>query len=176
MKQIRSLSPKEIEAFNAALESLVQPSIYYDSVATETARSFCRQQTSSRVTISLKRGQKIVREGDTITPEVLSQIAAIRSYSHSTRQVNRFFGLLALISALFWVAWKFIQHNQVGTRLALSAEKTFALVRFYRHRPDGFDGDIFPHRRIYRRAESESAAQRPDALGVCDSVCVRKPC
>ena len=35
-----------------------------------------------------------------------------------------------LISALFWVAWKFIEHNQVGSRLALSTEKTFALFGF----------------------------------------------
>jgi cyclic-di-AMP phosphodiesterase PgpH len=82
------------------------------------------------VTISLKRTQKIADGGDIITPEILSKIAAIRSYSQTSRQINRFFGLLAIISALFWVAWKFIQHNQVGTRLTLSEEKTFALFGF----------------------------------------------
>ncbi len=129
LEAIRSLSTKEIEAFYTATEMLVEPSVSYDSAATESARESAANQIPP-VTISLKRTQKIVDGGDIITPEVLSKISAIRSYSQSSRQVNRFFGLLAIISALFWVAWKFIQHNQVGTRLTLSEEKTFALFGF----------------------------------------------
>lgn len=129
LETIRSLSTKEIEAFYTATEMLVEPSVSYDSAATESARESAANQIPP-VTISLKRTQKIVGGGDIITPEVISKISAIRSYSQSSRQVNRFFGLLAIISALFWVAWKFIQHNQVGTRLTLSEEKTFALFGF----------------------------------------------
>ncbi|MCY7346588.1 MAG: HDIG domain-containing protein [Pyrinomonadaceae bacterium] len=127
--QIRSLSPKEVEAFDAALAPLIQPSIIYDGVATDNARQSI-EKTVPPVTISLKRGQTIVREGDTITPSVLSQISAIRSYSDSTRRLNRFFGLLALVCALFWIAWKFIEHRGVMPRLVLSEEKTFALFGF----------------------------------------------
>jgi putative nucleotidyltransferase with HDIG domain len=65
-----------------------------------------------------------------ITDKTMSQIAAIRSYSDSSRQINRFFGLLALISALFWVAWKYIQHRGMVSRIVLSEEKTFALFGF----------------------------------------------
>lgn len=126
---IKSLSPKEFEAFYTATESMVEPSVFYDSVATDNARETAANQIPP-VTISLKRTQKIADSGDIVTPEVLSKIAAIRSYSQSSRQINRFFGLLAIISALYWVAWKFIQHNQVGTRLTLSEEKTFALFGF----------------------------------------------
>jgi putative nucleotidyltransferase with HDIG domain len=126
---IKSLSPKETDAFYTATETLVEPSVYHDSVATESARESAAGQIAP-VTISLKRTQKIADGGDIITPEILSKISAIRSYSQTSRQINRFFGLLAIISALFWVAWKFIQHNQVGTRLTLSVEKTFALFGF----------------------------------------------
>jgi putative nucleotidyltransferase with HDIG domain len=129
LRQITSLSEKEIEAFNAALSPLIQPSVSFDSVATQSARRNVEESVQP-TTISLKRSQKIVDEGDIITTEALSQIGAIRNYSTSTRNVNRFFGLLALISALFWVAWKFIQHNQAGGRLVLSAEKSFALFGF----------------------------------------------
>jgi putative nucleotidyltransferase with HDIG domain len=129
LKQIKSLSEKEVEAFNAALSPLIQPSIVYDSVQTASAQEMMTKSVEPLM-IQLKRGQTIVREGDTITPQALSQINAIRSYSTSNRQTNRFFGLLVLISALFWVSWKFIQHNQVGSRLSLSAEKTFALFGF----------------------------------------------
>jgi putative nucleotidyltransferase with HDIG domain len=129
LKQIKSLSEKEVEAFNNALSPLIQPSISYDSVKTESERDRIVKSIEP-VTISLKRDQNVVHSGDIITRDDLREIAAIRSYSESTRQANRFFGLLVLISALFWVAWKFVEHNQVGSRLSLSAEKTFALFGF----------------------------------------------
>ena len=129
LQKIKSLSPAEVEAFNAALEPLIQPSVVYDSAATDNGRESVEKNIPP-VTISLKRGQTIVREGDTITPSVLSQIAAIRSYSDSTRRLNRFFGLLVLITALFWVAWKFIEQHGNAARVTLSAEKTFALFGF----------------------------------------------
>ncbi|MDQ3181532.1 MAG: HDIG domain-containing protein [Acidobacteriota bacterium] len=126
LKQIRSLSETEAEAFNAALAPLIQPSVVFDAVATNNAREAIAKSVSP-ITVSLKRSQKIVGEGDMITPNTLAQIAAIRDYSTSTRQLNRFFGLLALISALFWVAWKFIQHRGMVSRIVLSEEKTFGL-------------------------------------------------
>jgi putative nucleotidyltransferase with HDIG domain len=129
LKQIKSLSEKEIEAFNLALAPLIQPSVSYDAVQTENAQEGFSKSVQP-VTISLKRGQPAVREGDIVTQDDLREIGAIRNYSNSTRQINRFFGLLVLISALYWIAWKFIQHNQVGSRLQLSAEKTFALFGF----------------------------------------------
>ena len=98
----------------------------YDAAATEEARRGVAESVR-RSKISLKRSQKIADEGDVITPEILSKIAAIRNYSTSTRQLNRFFGLLVLISALFWAAWKFIEHRGPATRLALSEQKTFGL-------------------------------------------------
>ena len=35
-----------------------------------------------------------------------------------------------IITALFWVAWKFVQHRGYVTRLALSEERTYALFGF----------------------------------------------
>ncbi len=129
LQQIKSLSEKEVDAFHSALAPLIQPSVVYDAVQTETARNELSKSVE-KVTVSLQRGQTVVREGDRITPQALAQINAISSYKTSNRQVNRFIGLLLLISALFWVAWKFIKHNQIGMRLALSEEKTFALFGF----------------------------------------------
>lgn len=129
LRQIRSLSETEVQAFNSALAPLIQASVVFDSVLTEKARETIANSVEP-VTISLKRGQTIAREGDTITPNVLSQISAIRNYSSSTRNVNRFFGLLILISSLFWTAWKFIQHRGTVPRLTLSEERTFALFGF----------------------------------------------
>lgn len=38
LNQIRSLSEKEVAAFDSALAPLIQPSVIYDSAATENAR------------------------------------------------------------------------------------------------------------------------------------------
>jgi putative nucleotidyltransferase with HDIG domain len=127
--QIKSLSEKEVEAFNSALSPLVQPSVIFDSTATESSRAAAASNIQP-IVISLKRGEKVADEGAKITPDTLSKVAAIRNYSSSTRQVNRFVGLLILISGLFWAAWKFIQHRGIVPRLALSPEKTFALFGF----------------------------------------------
>ncbi len=129
LTEIRSFSPKEVEAFNAALGPLVQPSIIYDSSATENARRIVAESVQP-LTISLKRSEKIVEEGQKITPQMVLQIAAIRNYSTSTRTLNRFAGLLLLVTGLFWGAWKFIEHRGIVPRLALSEQKTFALFGF----------------------------------------------
>jgi putative nucleotidyltransferase with HDIG domain len=129
LHQISSLSEREAEAFYAALAPLIQPSVVYDGAATENARQAVAQSVQP-VTISLKRGQKIADEGDIVTPEMMSKIAAVRNYSTSTRQINRFFGLLLMVSGLFWAAWKYIQNRGIVPRLALSERKTFGLFGF----------------------------------------------
>jgi cyclic-di-AMP phosphodiesterase PgpH len=129
IKEIKSLSPKEIDALNSKLSPLIQPSVIFDSSATNRDRETAVANTQP-VVISLKRGQSVAKEGDIITPNSLAQINAIRFYTNSSRQLNRFFGLLVLISALYWVAWKFIEHRGIVPRLTLSEERTFALFGF----------------------------------------------
>lgn len=129
LTQIRSLSRREVDTFNAALAALILPSVIYDGAATEKARADVAESVQP-VTIALKRSQKIADEGDIITTQVLSQVSAIQNYSSSTRTYNRFFGLLILVVGLFWAAWKFIEHRGIVPRLALSEQKTFALFGF----------------------------------------------
>jgi putative nucleotidyltransferase with HDIG domain len=129
IRSIPSFSPTEAEAFTAFLAPLVQASVVYDAAATESARTSIAQ-TVEPVTISLKRGQKIADQGDPITTSVVSQIAAVQSYSGSNRFTQRFIGLLVFITALYWAAWKFVEHRGIVPRLALSEEKTFVLFGF----------------------------------------------
>jgi putative nucleotidyltransferase with HDIG domain len=129
LAEIKTLSPKESEAFYQALEQFIQPSVIYDSAATESAKEMS-EKSIQPVLISLKRGQIVARQGEPVTPTVLAQISAIRSYTASSRQVNRFIGLLFLITGLYWIAWKFIEHRGEVMRLSLSPERTFALFGF----------------------------------------------
>ena len=129
LSEIASLSEVEAQAFEKAMAPLVQPNIVYDSAATAKVKNDLMDSIQP-IEISLKRGQTIVREGDTVTPKVLSEISAIESYTQVSRQWNRFVGLLLIITALFWIAWKFMQHRGYANRLDLSEEKTFALFGF----------------------------------------------
>lgn len=129
LDQIPSLTDKEVSTFFTAVSPFIQPSVIYDAAATENARRLVTESVPP-VSVSLKRGQKIADQGDIITSEVLSKISAISNYSNSTRKYNRFLGLLILISALYWAAWKFIQHRGIVPRLALTHQRTFALLGF----------------------------------------------
>jgi putative nucleotidyltransferase with HDIG domain len=129
LRSIKSLTEREVEAFYSAGEIFVEPSVSYDSVATETAREAAAMNAEQHAVI-LRRGQKVVDVGEVITGDTLSKIAAVRNYTTGSRVLNRFLGLFLLVTALFWVAWKFVQHRGVLPRLALSAERTFALIGF----------------------------------------------
>ncbi|MGH9947000.1 MAG: HD family phosphohydrolase [Pyrinomonadaceae bacterium] len=129
IKSIPSFSSAESEAFTEILSPLIQPSIIYDAAATESGRRVVAESVEP-ITISLKRGQKIVDQGEPITSTALSQIAAVQNYSGSSRLLNRFIGLLIFVTLLYWTAWKFVEHRGIVPRLALSAEKTFALFGF----------------------------------------------
>jgi hypothetical protein len=114
-----------------------------------------------------------VREGDTITPAALSQISAIRSYS-IRRDASIVFSVAGFNFRFVLGGVEIYPASRHRSASRAFGRKNLRAVRFYRSGADDFDGDIFPSRRIYRRAERQSAAQRPDFVGVCHSVRFRK--
>lgn len=127
LRQIRTLSDREQEAFFTALSPLIQPSVAFDSVATSAARKAAIEAVPP-VTITLKRGEVIAREGDTVKSQTLAQINAIRNYAVSTRHVNRFLGVLLFVAAMFWVAYRFVQHRSTTMRLVFAPNRIFWLI------------------------------------------------
>ena len=120
-------SPEQKTALTAALTPLIRPNVVLDQTATAAAR----ETEASRiqpVTISLKRNQVIAREGDTITTSILAQINAIKGAGHTGRPWHNFFGLLLVVIAVYWGAWKFAEHRTTSSPLSLSKQKAFALV------------------------------------------------
>ena len=114
-------------ALSAALSPLIRPNVVLDQTATAAAREIEASRIQP-VTISLKRSQVVAREGDTVTPGVLAQIAAIKSAGHTGRPWHHFFGLLLVVSGVYWAAWKFAEHRSSSRALSLSKQKAFALV------------------------------------------------
>lgn len=122
-----NLTTPEKETFFQALAPLVQPNAAFDEAATAQAKNAAAAAIPA-VQMTLKRGQTIAREGDTVTPQMLAQLAAVRAYADSTRQWNRFLGLLLIVAAMYWVVRKFVIQRARFTHLFLSPERAFALV------------------------------------------------
>jgi hypothetical protein len=126
---IPSLSVKEVDAFNAAASPFIQPSLAFDSAATTAAREDAAKAVAP-ITVSLKRSETVARQGELVTANTLAKLSAIQSYTNTSRQLNRFLGVLALITGLFWGAWKYIEHRGTMARFVLTPERTFALFGF----------------------------------------------
>lgn len=114
-------------AISSVLASLVRPNVAHDQGATAAARESEANRVQP-VAITLKKNQSLAREGDTVTPNLLTQVAAIRSSGHSGRPWQNAIGLLLLVAALYWAAWKFTEHRTATSGLNLDKYKAFALV------------------------------------------------
>jgi putative nucleotidyltransferase with HDIG domain len=114
-------------ALLSALIPLIRPNVVRDEAATAAAREEEAKRIPA-VTISLKRNQVVAREGDTVTPIILAQIGAIKTSGRAGKPWHNFFGLLLVVIAVYWIAWKFTEHRSTGSALSLSKHKAFALV------------------------------------------------
>ncbi|HEX8557612.1 MAG TPA: HDIG domain-containing protein [Pyrinomonadaceae bacterium] len=117
----------ESELLASAMLPLIGPTITFDRAATEAARAQAAAAVKPTLVV-LKRNQTVAREGDTVTPQMLGQFAAIRLYTHTERRPQLYIGLFIFVCALFWGAWRFTEYRATITTLPLSAPRGFALV------------------------------------------------
>lgn len=122
-----SWTPEQKSALVAAIVPLIRPNVVLDQTATATAREADANRIPL-VTISLKRNQMIAREGDTVTPAMLAQFAALRTTGHAGRPWHNLLGLLIIVFAVYWAVWKFTEHRSTASVLSLSKRRAFALV------------------------------------------------
>jgi putative nucleotidyltransferase with HDIG domain len=128
--RVRNLSvwsQEEKTALASAMAPVIKPNVVLDQTATTTLRETEASQVPP-VVISLKRNQVIAREGEPVTAGTLAQLEAIRSSGRAGRPWQRLVGLLFLVTALYWVAWKFTEHRSTVGTLSLSMDRAFALV------------------------------------------------
>ncbi|HEX7771583.1 MAG TPA: hypothetical protein VF435_04130, partial [Pyrinomonadaceae bacterium] len=124
---LQGWSSEQKTALTAALTPLIRPNVVLDQTATAAARE-TEANRIQPVVISLKRNQVVAREGDTVTPNILAQIAAIKSAGSAGKPWHNFLGLLFVVIGVYWAAWKFAEHRSSGSALSLSKQKAFALV------------------------------------------------
>ncbi|HEX5891137.1 MAG TPA: HDIG domain-containing protein [Pyrinomonadaceae bacterium] len=123
---LQGWTPQQKTALTAALRPLIRPNVLLEQAATAAARETAANEVKP-VVITLKRNQVVAREGDTVTPIILSQINAIKNTTHPGKRWSNLFGLLIVVTAVYWAAWKFAQHRRESA-LSISKQKAFALV------------------------------------------------
>jgi len=87
-------------ALVAAVLPLIRPNVVLDQTATTTARENEANKIPP-VRVSLKRNQVIAREGDTVTPNMLAQLAAVQDTGSAGRPWHHLAGLLFVVVALY---------------------------------------------------------------------------
>jgi putative nucleotidyltransferase with HDIG domain len=127
VQQLKGWTGPERKALASAVLALLAPTVRFDREATEAAREAAAAAVP-RALVVLKRNQTVAREGDTVTPQMLGQFAAIRDYSHTERRPQLFIGLFLFVCALYWAAWRFTEYRSTITTLPLSAARGFTLV------------------------------------------------
>jgi putative nucleotidyltransferase with HDIG domain len=120
-------SQEQKSALSAAILPLIRPNVVLDETATTTSRE-AEANRIPPVIVSLKRNQVIAREGDTVTPAMLAQFAAMKTTGHAGRPWHNLLGLLIIVVAVYWAVWKFTEHRSVTSALSLSKRRAFALV------------------------------------------------
>ena len=119
--------PAERELLASAVTPLIGPTLSFNPEATRAARDEAARAVAPALVV-LKRNQTVAREGDTVTPQMLGQFAAIRFYGHTERRPQLYIGLFIFACALYWGAWRFTEYRATITALPLSAPRGFALV------------------------------------------------
>ena len=127
VRNLSNWSQEEKSALVSAMVPLIRPNVVLDQTATATARE-TEANRVAKIVISLKRNQVIARQGDTVTSSMLAQFAAIESLEQSGRPWHNLLGLLLIVIAVYWAAWKFTEHRSGAATLSLSKRRAFALV------------------------------------------------
>ena len=125
--QLSGWTPDERETLARVMESSIVPTLTFNQAATEAARRAAAGAVMP-VIIALKRNQIVAREGDTVTPQMLAQFAAIRTYSQTQRRPSHFIGLFFIVAALYGAAWRYIDYRSTITTLPISKSRAFTLI------------------------------------------------
>ncbi|HKO95380.1 MAG TPA: HDIG domain-containing protein [Pyrinomonadaceae bacterium] len=122
-----ALPQEQKTALVSAILPLIRPNVVLDQTATATQREM-EANKIPLATVTLKRNQSIAREGDTVTPEMLAQFAALKNTGQTGRPWHHLVGLLVIVFAVYWTVWKFTEHRSTASALSLSKARSFALV------------------------------------------------
>jgi cyclic-di-AMP phosphodiesterase PgpH len=127
ISSLANWTSEEQAALNSLLIPLVTANLSFDKQATDTVRKEAANAVEP-YRLTLKRNQVIAREGEAVTPQILSQFSAISANTRPQRRLHHFAGIFLIISALFWAVWKFTERRRSFNSIVLPKRKAFLLV------------------------------------------------
>ena len=93
---------------------LVRPNLTVNTAETEARRAAAAAAVKD-VVIQVKRGQKVIGDGELVTEEHLRVLSAMRAQSDQLDRLQVQLGAMALVALLVWSAWSF-QRHALGSR------------------------------------------------------------
>jgi cyclic-di-AMP phosphodiesterase PgpH len=93
---------------------LVRPDLTVNTAETEARRTAAASAVKDAV-IQVKRGQKVIGDGDLVTEDHLRLLDAMRAQSDQLDRVQVQAGAMAVVGLLLWAAWSF-QRRAFGQR------------------------------------------------------------
>ncbi|MDD2533768.1 MAG: HDIG domain-containing protein [Eubacteriales bacterium] len=90
------------------LSVILKPNIAYDMLATENARQAAFDKVQNNP-VMINRGTRIVSQGDVITTESYTLLSELDLIDSSGFDYRYLFGILLLISLLFFIAWFYLK-------------------------------------------------------------------
>jgi hypothetical protein len=112
LTRVTAEEKKELLEF---LERWVVPNAYFDEEATREAERRALAEVDP-VLIQVKQGRTLVRAGDEITEQTLSQLEALRQLNLGRRWVDQSIGVLLVALLLYFVLWSYLRQHLVAEK------------------------------------------------------------
>jgi len=123
---LQDWSAQEKNTMVQYLESMLFPSLVYNSVETENRRKLAAAQAGT-VEVQIKRGQTVVRHGERISRLQLQQLNALKNLWKPTSKILRGTGFFIFIAILLYAMWRYMVYYKSGNR-KLRSHATLILV------------------------------------------------
>jgi putative nucleotidyltransferase with HDIG domain len=108
------------------LETMLVPTLVYDATETESGRALAASRIPD-VEVQIKRGQTIVRYGETITPDLLRQLNGLRNLWKPSSVILQGVGYFLFVVILVYALWRYFVYFQ-SRHKKIRNHATLALV------------------------------------------------
>jgi putative nucleotidyltransferase with HDIG domain len=134
--QFADLAPDNRGHLLNYMDSLLAPNLLYNQAETDRRKEIAAARVPP-VQVMLKQGKTIVQKGETVTPGIAAQLAALRRLQHPGQFLAQFGGYFVFVAAFLYGLWRYLVmfsnhyrkfRNQIALIL-LVAFVLFALMR-----------------------------------------------
>jgi putative nucleotidyltransferase with HDIG domain len=101
----------ERKLFGEILGSLIVPNLEYNEAETEARRAAARQSIAP-ITVSVAKGEPIVKRGETVSPAKASMLEVASTHRPTGQKAIEFAGTVVIVMMLVLVLWQYLVRYQ----------------------------------------------------------------